>query len=486
MSMISNETVSKNFIWRLLERCGAQIVTFVVSIVLARLLDPSVYGEIALVTVFISILQVFVDGGLGNALIQKKDADNVDFSSVFFFNIIFCIILYGLMYLIAPFISAFYDKELTSVIRVLSIVIIISGVKNVQQAYVSRNMMFKKFFFATLGGTIGASVIGVVLALKGFGVWALVYQYLFNNVVDTLLLWITVKWRPICTFSFDRLKGLFSFGWKLLLAQLFDSVYENCRSLIIGKKYSAASLAYYNKGKQFPSLILTNISSSMDSVLLPTMSTVQDDKKLVRNMLSRSIKLSAFVIFPLLFGLSGISKLMVKILLTEKWGLCVPYMNIFCIAMIFTPLSLSNLNAIKAIGNSGVYLKLEITRKIFGILTLIIFMWFGPIYIAFSYLLNQIIGYFINTLATKKVLDYGPIKQLKDIFLSLLGSVFMLVFVWSIGKISINKYFLVILQIMVGMISYVFFAYITHNESFHYILMLFKTLLKQREKDEKI
>lgn len=163
MSMISNETVSKNFIWRLLERCGAQIVTFVVSIVLARLLDPSVYGEIALVTVFISILQVFVDGGLGNALIQKKDADNVDFSSVFFFNIIFCIILYGLMYLIAPFISAFYDKELTSVIRVLSIVIIISGVKNVQQAYVSINRCLKNFFLLHLEYN-WCSVIGVVLA----------------------------------------------------------------------------------------------------------------------------------------------------------------------------------------------------------------------------------------------------------------------------------------------------------------------------------
>lgn len=188
MEKISKETVSRNFFWRLLERCGAQIVTFVVSIILARLLDPSVYGEIALVTIFSSILQVFVDSGLGNALIQKKEADDLDFSTVFYFNLFFCLILYMLMFFLAPTISNFYEKDLTSVIRVLCLVIVISGIKNVQLAYVSRNMMFKKFFFSTLGGTIGASVIGIYMAYKGYGVWALVVQNIFNNAADTLIL----------------------------------------------------------------------------------------------------------------------------------------------------------------------------------------------------------------------------------------------------------------------------------------------------------
>lgn len=222
--------------WRFLERFGAQGVTFVVSIVLARLLDPEIYGIVAIVTVFTAILNVFIDSGLGNALIQKKDADDLDFSSVFFFNMFMCVVLYLLLFAAAPFIAKFYKMPLlTPVIRVMSLTVIISGVKNVQQAYVSKHLLFKRFFFATLGGTIGAAVLGIWMAYKGYGVWALVAQGLFNASVDTLILWITVKWRPKMMFSFERFKGLFSFGWKLLVSQLIDTVYNNLRQLIIGK-----------------------------------------------------------------------------------------------------------------------------------------------------------------------------------------------------------------------------------------------------------
>lgn len=257
-------------IWRFLERCGAQGVTFLVSIVLARLLDPSVYGTVALVTVFTAILQVFVDSGMGNALIQKKDADDLDFSSVFYFNLSACILLYVGMFFAAPLIASFYNMpDLTPVVRVLSLTLIISGVKNVQKAYVSRNLLFKKFFFATLGGTIGAAVIGIWMAWKGYGVWALVAQHLFNATLDTIILWVTVKWRPKRVFSLERLKGLFSYGWKLLVSALLDTGYNNLRSLIIGKLYTSADLAFFNRGKQFPNLVVTNINTSIDSVLLP-------------------------------------------------------------------------------------------------------------------------------------------------------------------------------------------------------------------------
>lgn len=242
-----SRTVTSNFLWRFFERCGAQGVTFVVSVVLARLLDPSLYGVIALVTVFTSIMQVFVDSGMGNALIQKKDADDLDFSSVFWFNLAMCSALYLLMFLAAPFIASFYKMpELTPVVRVLSLILIISGIKNVQQAYVSRHMLFKRFFFSTLGGTIGAAIVGITLAYYGFGVWALVAQMLFNAAVDTTILWITVKWRPRREFSIERLKGLFSFGWKLLVSSLIDTVYRDLTQLIIGKKYSSSDLAQYN------------------------------------------------------------------------------------------------------------------------------------------------------------------------------------------------------------------------------------------------
>ena len=211
--MERKKTVAVNIVWRFAERCGAQMVAAIVSIVLARILDPDVYGTVALISVFTTILQVFVDSGLGNALIQKKQADNLDFSTVFFTNIIFCAILYLLLFISAPAIALFYsDLSLIPYIRVLGITILISGVKNVQQAYVSKHMLFKKFFFSTLGGTITACVVGVSMAVAGFGVWALIAQQLINLSIDTCILWITVKWRPERRFSMERLKGLFRYG----------------------------------------------------------------------------------------------------------------------------------------------------------------------------------------------------------------------------------------------------------------------------------
>ena len=258
---MKSKNIVSNFIWRFAERCGAQLVSFVVSIVLARILAPEDYGTIALVTVFTAILQVFVDSGLGTALIQKKDADDLDFSSVFYFNFSICLVLYAVMFIVAPYIAIFYeDMTLTSVIRVLSLTIVISGVKGIQQAYVSRNMLFKRFFFSTIGGTIFSAFLGIGLAFSGCGVWALVAQQLSNTMIDTLILWITVKWKPKKEFSWKRLRTLFSYGWKLLVSSLLDTVYNNLRNLIIGKMYSSADLAYYNQGDKFPKIIVTNIN----------------------------------------------------------------------------------------------------------------------------------------------------------------------------------------------------------------------------------
>ena len=255
------KVVVNNLFWRFMERCGAQGVGFVVSVILARLLSPDAYGTIALVTVFTSILQVFIDGGMANSLIRKKDADDLDFSSVFYFNMVMCVVLYVLMYLAAPYIAKFYEKpDLVPVIRVLSLILIFAGIKNVQQAYISQHMMFRKFFFASVGGTVGAAVVGIYMAWKGFGVWALVGQRLFNVGVNTLILWITVKWRPQLKFSFARLKGLLSYGWRILAAKLMDTIYNDIRQLVIGKLYSSEDLAYYNQARQFPHMLVSNIN----------------------------------------------------------------------------------------------------------------------------------------------------------------------------------------------------------------------------------
>lgn len=482
MEIYKNTNVISGFLWRLMERMGAQAVSFVVSIVLARILDPNAYGTIALITVFTTIMQVFVDSGLGNALIQKKDADDVDFSTVFFTNIAFCSILYILMWLLAPFIAGFYrDSQLVPYIRVLSLTIIVSGVKNVQQAYVSRNMLFKKFFFATLGGTIGAAVIGITMALKGFGVWALIAQQLFNLIVDTTILWITVPWRPKRVFSPERLGTLFSYGWKLLASTLLDTGYHNLRQLLIGRVYSRADLAYYNQGDKFPNLIINNINSSIDSVLLPAMSHDQDDKSRIRDMTRRSITISTYLMAPLLVGMAACADSIVRLILTDKWLPCVPYMRLFCICYLFYPIHTANLNAIKAMGRSDIFLKLEIIKKSVGLVILFISIRISVMAIAWSLLIATVISMIINSWPNRQLLDYDFYSQMKDILSNLVLAFIMGILVLLIGKIIPHPVIKLIVQILSGMVIYLLLSVVSKNESFQYMIGIIKHKRKSNE-----
>lgn len=482
-SKITAKSTTSNFLWRFMERCGAQGVTFIVSIVLARLLDPKVYGTVALVTVFTAILQVFVDSGFGNALVQKKNADNIDFSTVFFFNITVCTALYLIMFFCAPFIASFYKMpELTPVVRVMSLTLIISGVKNIQQSYVSKNLLFKKFFFATLGGTIGAAFIGIGMAYAGFGVWAIVAQNLFNQLVDTIILWVTVKWRPQLAFSFKRLKGLFSYGWKLLVSSLLDTGYNNLRQLIIGKLYTAKDLSFFNKGQSFPNMIVTNINSSIDSVLLPTMSAEQDDKSRVRAMTRRAIKTSTYIMMPLMMGLAVSAEPLVSLILTDKWLPCVPFLRIFCFTYAFYPIHTANLNAIKAMGRSDMFLKLEIAKKAFGLVVLVSTMWFGVIWMAYSLLLASLFSQIINSFPNKKLLEYGYIQQLKDMLPQIALSCVMGFCVYLLNYVRLPDTVILILQATVGAVLYITLSKVFKIESFEYVLNMLKKYVKKPRK----
>ena len=459
-----------NMLWRFAERCGAQGVAFVVSIILARLLDPSVYGTIALVTVFTAILNVFIDSGFGSALIQKKDADDVDFSTVFYFNVTICVFLYLVMFFSAPLIADFYrDTSLVPIIRVLSLTLIISGVKNIQQAYVSRTLQFKRFFFATLGGTLGAAIIGITLAYSGFGVWALVIQQLFNALVDTIILWFTVKWRPKKKFSFQRLKGLFSYGWKLLVSALLDTGYNNVRQLIIGRLYTSADLGYYNKGKQFPNIIITNVNTAIDSVIFPVISSKQNDKSEVKRFTRQAIRVSSFIIWPVVIGLAASAETVVELLLTEKWLPCVPYLQIFCIVYGFWPIHTANLNAIKAVGRSDIFLKLEIIKKIIGVISIIVSVPFGVMPMALAYLATSPISAIVNATPNRKLLGYKYKEQLKDILPSLLISLIMGGCVLLIGMLQINLILVLLLQVVTGAVIYIVLSKIFNLDAFVYI-----------------
>ena len=468
--MAESNKIVNNFIWRFAERCGAQVVSFIVSIVLARILDPEDYGLISLVLVFTTIFQVFVDSGLGTALIQKKDADELDFSSVFFFNLGACIILYIIIYFVSPLIAKFYnDDSLITVIRVIGITILISGVKGIQQAYVSRNMLFKRFFFSTLGGTVFSAFLGIYMAYRGYGVWALVMQQLSNNAIDTLILWLTVKWRPKLMFSWERLKKLLSFGWKLLVSALIDTVYNNLRNLIIGKMYSASDLAFYNQGDKFPKVIVSNINSSLDSVLLPTMSNVQDSHSQVKSMTRWAIKMSTYIMAPLMMGLSFCATPIVKLILTEKWLPCVPFLRIFCITYMFWPIHTANLNAINAMGRSDLFLKLEIMKKVIGLILLFTTMRISVMVMAYSLLLSSLISQIINSWPNRKLLNYGYLEQIKDISPSIILAIGMGGIISSIQYLKLSPLVTLSLQIPLGAILYISGSILFKLDTFEYV-----------------
>ena len=471
---------TSGLLWTFLERFGAQCVTLIVSIILARLLDPVVFGTVAIVTVFMEILNVFIDSGLGNALIQKKDADDIDFSSVFYFNIFMCIALYLVLFFLAPLMSRFYGMdELTDIIRVMGLSLIVSGVRNIQRAFVSRKLQFKRFFFATIGGTLGAAVLGIWMAYRGFGVWALVAQGLFNNVVGTVILWLTVKWRPKRVFSFTRFRGLFSFGWKLLVSDLINTVYNNLRQLIIGKMYTTQSLAMYNRGYMIPNVFVININSAIDSVLFPVMSSAQDDVNVVRAMTRRSIRISSYIMWPVMMGIAACSTPLVSILLTDKWLPCVPFLIIFCISYAFLPLQTANLNAIKALGRSEIYLKLEIIKKIVGFAILAATMWFGPLVMAASNLLFAVINYLINAFPNRKLLNYSYGQQIMDAAPPMLLSAFMFGIVYCVRFLELSNWLTLIIQIPLGVFIYVGGTKLFKLDSFDYILGTVKGLIRK-------
>lgn len=473
---LKKQTVG-GFIWRFAERCGAQGVQFVVSIVLARLLAPEAYGTVALITVFISIVSVFMDSGMGSALIQKKDADDLDYSSVFHFNIFMCLSLYVLMFFCAPLIAKFYNNaELIPLVRVLSLSIVISGVRSIQGAYVSKHMLFKRFFFSTLGGTIFSAFFGIFLAYKGYGAWAIIGQGLSNNLIDTCILWLTVKWRPKKMFSLKRLKGLFSYGWKILLSALLDNGYNQLRSLIIGKVYSSADLGYYNKANNFPSVIINNVNSSINSVLLPSMSSVQDSVETVKGMTRRAMKTSTYVMAPLLMGLAACGQTVISILLTDKWLPSYPFMVIFCITYMFYPVHTANLNAIKAMGRSDLFLKLEIIKKVVGLTAVLVTFRISVMAMAYSLLVTSVLSQIINSWPNKKLMNYSYIEQLKDILPGIGLAAFMGICVYCVNLLNLNNWLTLIIQVPLGAVIYIGLSALLRLESFTYVLNMVKPI----------
>lgn len=469
--------VTSNLLWRFAERCGAQGMALIVSIILARLLSPDAYGQLALITVITSLLQVFVDSGMANALIQKKETDQLDYSSVFYFNMVFCLLLYGGLFFLAPVIARGYKNEaLTAVIRVLGLTVILSGLTNVQQAYVSKTLQFKRFFFATLCGSAAGAVTGIAMACSGYELWALVGQRLVNLLVNCVVLWFTVEWRPIWAFSWDRLKGLISYGWKLLVSSLLDTAYTKGWQLIIGLRYTDADLAYYNQGEQFPNLIVSNINTSIDSVLLPVLSEQQDEKDRVRDMTRRAIRTGTYIIMPMMMGLAACASSLVSIILTDKWLPAVPFLRIFCITYMFYPLHTANLNAVKAMGRSDTFLKLDVFKKLLGLCLLLLTMRLGVMAMACSLLVNSLFSQLINAWPNKKLLGYAYPQQIRDILPALLLSLGMGGAVYAVELLGLGSWPTLLIQVPLGVLLYVLVSKLCRLESYEYLLAAIKSM----------
>lgn len=480
--MDNKQKVVSNLIWRFMERFGSQLVAMVVQIILARMLDPAVFGTVAKVTIITTILLVFVDSGMANSLIQKKDPDDLDFSSVFYFNMAFCLVLYAGLFAAAPAIARFYDDaQLTAIVRVLGLTVVVAGVKNVQQAYVSKTLQFKRFFFATLGGTLLSAAVGIVMVFCGFGVWAIVAQQLTNVTVNTAILWLTVGWRPKRMFSFERLKGLLGYGWKLLVSGLLDTVYNKLREIMIAVFYTDADLAYYNRGMTYPNLLVENINASIDSVLLPVLSAEQDHKEQVRNMTRRAIRISTYVMMPMMMGLAVCAEPLIRLLLTEKWLPCVPYLRIFCFSYAFYPLHTANLNAIKAMGRSDLFLKLEIIKKVFGVIILLVTLQYGVYVMALSLLFTSVMSQLINSWPNAKLLDYAYSHQLMDMLPAILLSLVMGAAVYPIQLFGWSDWVTLPVQVIAGAAVYILGSVIFRLDSFSYLLGIMKKLMHRGE-----
>lgn len=480
--MDGKKKIISGMFWSFMERMMAQLVSLVISIILARLLAPSQYGIVSLVTIVIVIANAFVTDGFGSALIQKKKADAIDFSSVFYFGIVFSIVLYVILYFAAEPIANFYQIPLlVSVLRVLALKVPISAVNSVQQAYVSREMMFKKFFLSTLIGTVMSAIVGIAMAYSGYGVWALVAQDLTNTIVNTIVLWFTVRWRPQRTFSFERLKTLLGYGWKLLLQSLLNKIYANMRSLVIGRVYSSEDLAFYNRGSSYPNLIAMNVDTAMSKALFPAMSIEQYNLERIKAIARRSTKLCSYVMSPLLIGLAACSYDLVNLLLTDKWLPIIPFMRIISICLLIRAAQTSTLQAVKSTGRSDVVLKMDIPVRIIGLISLVIAVRYGVIYIAFSELIVEVFGLVLYGVACSNLIGYRVSELVWDFGINVIHASIMGIAVWGISQITnFSSAVTLFIQVVVGVVLYIAISYFARNENFIYVLAELKKLYYKR------
>lgn len=483
--MSQNRNIAKGFAWKLLERFGVLGAQFLLQIILARILDPGHYGVLSLMTIFTALANAFIQHGLNTALVQNKDVTQEDYSSVFWVNMVISLGIYILLFFGAPLIADFYDMpEIIVPFRVLCLMLIPGAVNAIQLAKVRRAMNFKKVFQCNVVAIVVSGVVGIAMAYAGAGIWALVAQTVLNVAIATVVMWFTVDFRPKFVYNAARVKVLFSFGWKLTLSSLINTLYQDLRSLVIGKKYSSDILGHYNRGKQFPQFLNSAVNSAVQSVLLPAMSAEQSDRAKLKKLMRNSVSLSSYILFPLMAGLAGVAAPLVELLLTDKWLPCVPYLQIYCFTFAFYPIHTSNLQAINAVGRSDVYLYLEIIKKIQGIVMLVaaLLLFDSPIAIALTGLLSTVTSSFINAYPNKKLIGYSYFEQMKDLLPSMLTALVMFGVVLSVQLLQLPALVTMVLQALAGVAVYVGLSAVLRLMPFRILLSYVKNFRKKPAK----
>lgn len=475
-------SVASSLLYKFFERLGIKGIGFVISVILARLLDPEIFGLVAIIIAVNSIAQTFVDSGLSTALVQNKSANDADYSTVFYISFGISAFLYVILFFCAPLIATYYELDgLVMPFRVLSLTLLFYSYNSIQVAKLTREMQFSKMFACNMTVTVLTGTIGVVMAYKGFGLWSLVFYYLSNSILSCVAYMIVEKWRPKLVFSVSRAKELFNYGYKILISGLLCSIFSNIRTFIIGKMYSPTDLGYYNRGEQIPSIVSTTMDSVFSSVMLPVYARAQGNKQRVCSMLSRTVSLNSFINFTAMFGLAAVAAPLVQLLYTEKWMFCVPYLQILSLANLTVSIFSPCLVTIKAVGRSDIYLKLEVVRRIVMVGILLLSLCFHLlIAIAIGWLISTIVDVAIILVPIKKLVGYSWCDQFRDVLPSLLISIVMCGIVYCVSLFNLPTVVILILQLFVGMGVYLGIAWLFRVKNLTYLLSKFKSYLAQK------
>ena len=466
---LKNKTLSGIF-WAFAQKALNQAIAFVVTVILTRKLCSDDYGVVAIAGMFTILIGMFMNGGMGIALIQKKDTDELDYNTVFYMGLGMSFILYTVIFFISPYFASFYGQPvLCPIIRVIALTMPLGALGAVQGAIVSRQMDFRKFFYASLSGQVMSAVVGISMAYQGYGPWALVGQQIVSGITGTVVVFFMVRWYPRLMFSFQRFKGLFSFSWKKLGGDFVGTLCYQLRGYIIGYKYSTADLGYYNRGEGLPQMIRNNLNGPISGVLFPALSKLQGEPDGVKRGIRRSIRTSSFLIFPLLFGLAAVAPQLVPILYSPKWNPAIPFMQVICITCAMDIINAANLQALLAIGRSDIVLKIELYKKPVMLLILAITTYISPLAIALGMMFYSFYVLYVNTRPNKELLHYSLRDQISDLLPNVLLSLSMAVVVYLMGLSIPNIYMALPAQVILGATIYIGMSHFFHKENYEYV-----------------